>query len=223
MRSKRCLHFHISLAGNSTRKPRVRRNLSHTVDTVVADRLASACSAANGGNTTVPSLRTDNSETDAVQKRTRRRSVQVANENCEADDMSSDNSFKRVRESTRIVAGNSNANSVCLLRLGKSSSASASAVESDSSMPVVQQSTSATTTAAAGSSACSVVLQRLSVASVQHTSKSMTVGNRHSEKAVTASRGKRHICVSEDDVESIVIKGAALVFFLFIPFVYCCE
>jgi len=68
-------------------------------------------------------------------------------------------------------------------------------------MPVVQQSTSATTTAAAGSSACSVVLQRLSVASVQHTSKNMTVGNRHSEKAVTASRGKRHICLSEDDVE----------------------
>jgi len=29
----------------------------------------------------------------------------------------------------------------------------------------------------------------------------MTVGNRHSEKAVTVSRGKRHICLSEDDVE----------------------
>ena len=186
-----------SLSGKSTRRRRVRRNLSHAADTAAASvsEQVSACSSASSASANTQSQHRveDNTET----KRCRVRNVQLIKTKHQSSETSMETVTIRALtegDCERTVSDNS-------CKLGKCSTDRTAVVKNSGSVSVVGQFTDAAVSACAAA-ACVVVLEPITCVGGQRVARNMTSVDSHNEQVGAISRGKRRKCqAADDDVE----------------------
>lgn len=181
-----------SLSGKSTRRRRVRRNLSHAADTAaasVSEQMSACLSASSASANTQSQHRVDdNTET----KRCRVRNVQLIKTKHQSSETSMETVTIRALtegDCERTVSDNS-------CKLGKCSTDRTAVVKNSGSVSIVGQFTDA------AAAACVVVLKPITCVAGQRVAVNMTSVDSHNEQLGAISRGKRRKCqATDDDVE----------------------